>query len=105
MSLNPAPSGGGIVDFSVDNATQPEWNTAGKLRADKYRLTIDVGAGSSGSSPGDPLSYGESASASFNFAVGSATAIPLPPAVWNGLATLALMGVASILRSRSLHHV
>ena len=66
-----------------------------------YRLTAGVSAGSSGSSPGDPYSFGEDNQLNFNFAVGAAapTVIPLPAAAWSGLLMLPI-AAAAIRRAR-----
>ena len=71
------------------------------LQPGLYRLYASVGAGSSGSSPGDPYSFGQDSMLNFNFEVGQGapTAIPLPAAAWSGLLTLPVLAGA-IRRAR-----
>ncbi len=85
--------------FLEDNAQYTSFARDVPLAPGSYRLTVDTGAGSSGSNLGDASGFGEQHSLSFSFAVGEGGAvIPLPPALWAGLPTL--LAAAAAWRAR-----
>jgi hypothetical protein len=95
QTSEPAP-GKGKVDISFDNAVGSiiggglDFAQAQSLPPGTYQLFADSVSGSSGSGRGDPLSFGENTGVHFTFSAGqTATAIPLPPALWPGLIVLA----------------
>jgi hypothetical protein len=82
-----------ITILSEDNAQGQTFERSVTLQPGSYRLHANVGTGSSGSSPGDPYSFGQDASLNFTFAVGTeAVVIPLPAAAWPGLVMLLIAG-------------
>ena len=86
-----------IFIFGDDNSQYPSFERNVLLQPGEYRLFAQAGAGSSGSSPGDPYSFGQETTLDFTFAVGEqALAIPLPAAVWPGLGTFLIAAIAAV---------
>ena len=77
--------------FGDDNSQYPTFDRSTTLNPGLYRLFAAAGAGSSGSSPGDPYSFGQDSTLDFSFSIGQPgeVLIPLPAALWPGLALLA----------------
>jgi adhesin HecA-like repeat protein len=102
-----APSGGGQplqVIFQNDEFSPTTFDDSRTLEAGMYKIVVDAGAGSSGSSRGDQFSSGEDTSLNFNFSAGTASsAIPLPASVWTG--AVGLISVVALIAPRSRKRV
>jgi hypothetical protein len=104
QTSEPAP-GKGKINISFDNAVGSiiggglDFAQTQSLVPGTYQLFADSASGSSGSGRGDPLSFGQNTGVHFTFSAGStATAIPLPAALWPG--AVALVGVLGRLTYR-----
>jgi hypothetical protein len=93
-----------LIDNDTQHTNQMNFDRDFQIPPGNYTMTAMLGAGSSGSGPSDPRSFGEDTSMNFTFSVGSAaTAIPLPAGVWTGgCGLLAAMGAAGFSRRRRL---
>jgi hypothetical protein len=91
-------------DNDTHDTNQMNFDSGFNIPPGSYTMTASLGAGSSGSGPSDPRSFGQETGMNFTFSVGSAaTAIPLPAGVWTGgCGLLAALGAMSFSRRRRL---
>lgn len=94
-----------VFDVGGNDPASEGFERSGTLDPSTYRLIAGVKAGSSGSSPQDPHSFGtfSELNLAFEFGTAEAPVIPLPPAAWTGASGLLLAaGAVFVNRPRRL---